>query len=244
MTRAIALADVSFRYQDRRVLDAVTLSIDEGSFFGLLGPNGGGKTTLLKIMLGLLSPDTGTAQLFGEPATAFDDGERLGYVSQDAAESDRSMPVTVRQVVRMGRYPHAGLNGLTATDEERVTEALSTVGITEIADRRVGSLSGGQRQRTFIARALAAEADLLALDEPTVGVDAEARERFYALLDRLNGTGITVVLIEHDIGVVLDHADHVGWIDRSLRYVGDPSGLLESETLATAPGALAGAGVI
>ena len=231
MTHVVEVTDVSFAYDEQPVIENVSLTIEDGEFLGLIGPNGSGKTTLLKLMLGLQRPDSGTVKLFGEPAHAFEDGQRLGYVSQKSSEADRTMPVTVREVVRMGRYPHVGLNELTETDEALVDEALETVGITDLADRRVGKLSGGQKQRTYIARVLAAQADLLALDEPTVGVDADSRDRFYALLDELNRQGITIVLIEHDIGVVTKHVDRIACINRTLHHVGDADSFLDSDAL-------------
>jgi zinc transport system ATP-binding protein len=233
----IDVEGVSFAYGGQPVVEDVSLSVEEGEFLGLIGPNGSGKTTLLKLMFGLLSPDSGRAELFGEPAERFDEGERLGYVSQHSTDGDRSMPVTVREVVTMGRYAHAGLSRLTDEDRRIVDDALERVGITDLADRRIGRLSGGQRQRVYIARALASEADVLALDEPTVGVDADSRDAFYDLLDELNGQGITIVLIEHDIGVVTEHADRIACINRELYHHGDTRGFLESDALARAYGA-------
>ena len=231
MTSAIDISNVSFAYDEQPVIENVSLTIEEGEFLGLIGPNGSGKTTLLRIMLGLQRPDSGTAHLFGESVEDFDSGERLGYVSQKSTEADQRMPVTVREVVRMGRYPHVGLNELTDEDDALVDDALETVGISDLANRRIGKLSGGQKQRTYIARALAAEADLLALDEPTVGVDADSRDRFYALLDDLNLQGITIVLIEHDIGVVTEHVDRIACINRTLHHHGDAESFLESDAL-------------
>ncbi|SDR36366.1 metal ABC transporter ATP-binding protein [Natronobacterium texcoconense] len=231
MTHAISVDDVSFAYDDQPVLRDVTLSIDEGEFLGLIGPNGSGKTTLLKIMLGLRSPDTGRAELFGTPAKEFSDGTRLGYVSQHATDAEEMMPVTVREVVRMGRFPHAGIGRLSDDDRTKVDEALETVEITDLADRRLNHLSGGQRQRTYIARALASEADLLALDEPTVGVDADSVEAFYELLEALNARGITIVLIEHDIATVADHASTMACLDCELYEHCETREFLESDAL-------------
>ena len=231
MTDAITVENVSFAYDDHPVLEDVSLSVREGEFLGLIGPNGSGKTTLLKIMLGLQAPDTGTVELFGTPAREFRDGARLGYVSQHSTDADATMPVTVREVVRMGRYAHAGLSRLGPDDRSSVEEALETVGIADLAGRRINRLSGGQRQRAYIARALASEADLLALDEPTVGVDADSVEQFYALLEDLNEQGITIVLIEHDIGVVTEHVDRIACINRTLHHHGDAESFLESDAL-------------
>jgi zinc transport system ATP-binding protein len=232
----ISVTDVAFGYGDVPVLDSVSIDVEPGSFLGLVGPNGSGKSTLLDLMLGLRRPDEGSVSLFGEPAHEFEAGERIGYVAQDASKAARNIPITVREVVEMGRYPRQLFGRFSAADRRAVEEALEQVGITDLASRRVGRLSGGQRQRVFIARALASEADLLALDEPTVGVDAESREEFYSLLHDLNATGLTVILIEHDIGVVTTYATDVACINRQLYFDGDPSAFVETDALAQAYG--------
>jgi zinc transport system ATP-binding protein len=230
------LENVTFAYGETVAVRDVSLSIEGGDFLGLVGPNGSGKTTLLHLMLGLLRPDSGTIELFGQSVDEFDQGERIGYVSQRATDRGGTMPITVREAVTMGRFAHTGHAKLDATDREIVDDALETVGIAELADRRINELSGGQRQRAYIARALASEADLLALDEPTVGVDAESRDEFYGLLDELNGQGITIVLIEHDIGVVTDRADRIACINVELFHHGDTESFLESDALGEAYG--------
>ncbi len=233
----IEIEQLTFAYGDRPVLKDISLAVEAGAFLGLVGPNGSGKTTLLTLMIGLQAPDSGEVRLFGEPASTFDAGERIGYVPQTVANTRGEMPITVREVVRMGRYPHRLWRRFTEADERAVAEALERVGITDLADRRVGNLSGGQRQRVFIARALAAEADLLALDEPTVGVDAESREAFYELLSELNAAGITIILIEHDIGVVTNHASQIACLNQQLYFHGDPETFLATDALAEAYGA-------
>ncbi len=233
---AIEVRDLTFAYADRPVLENISLDVEAGEFLGLVGPNGSGKTTLLTLMIGLKRPDQGTVRLFGEPAANFDAGDRIGYVPQNVAATGGDMPITVREVVRMGRYPHRLWRRFESADRQAVEDALDRVDITDIADRRVGRLSGGQRQRVFIARALAADADILALDEPTVGVDAESREAFYALLNDLNTEGITIVLIEHDIGVVTNHASTVACLNRDLYFHGDAETFLETDAIAEAYG--------
>ena len=233
---AIEVRDLTFAYADRPVLENISLDVKAGEFLGLVGPNGSGKTTLLTLMIGLKRPDQGTVRLFGEPAADFDAGDRIGYVPQNVAATGGDMPITVREVVRMGRYPHRLWRRFESADRQAVEDALDRVDITDIADRRVGRLSGGQRQRVFIARALAADADILALDEPTVGVDAESREAFYALLNDLNTEGITIVLIEHDIGVVTKHADRVACLNRDLYFHGDAEAFLDADAIAEAYG--------
>ena len=234
---AAELSNVTFAYGDRPVVEDVSMTVPEGAFLGLVGPNGSGKTTLLELLVGLRRPDSGSVTLFGEPAHHFADGERLGYVAQNAAAGAGEMPVTVREAVRMGRYPRRLFRRFRDADRDAIESALDRVGIADLADRRVGRLSGGQRQRVFIARALAAEADLLALDEPTVGVDADSREAFYDLLHDLNGEGLTIVLIEHDIGVVTAHTTEIACLNRELFFHGDPETFVETDALADAYGA-------
>ena len=236
MSSIVDVEDVSFAYGTQPAVRDVSLTIEAGDFLGLIGPNGSGKTTLLQLMLGLLTPDSGSIRLFGEPVGSFDDGGRIGYVSQQATNRGGTMPVTVEECVRMGRFAHAGHGRLTDRDAEIVAEALETVGIADLGPKRITDLSGGQRQRAYIARALASEADLLALDEPTVGVDAESRDAFYQLLDSLNESGITIVLIEHDIGVVTDRADRIACINTELFHHGDTDSFVESDALAEAYG--------
>jgi zinc transport system ATP-binding protein len=136
----------------------------------------------------------------------------------------------------MGRFPHVGHARPTAEDHRLVDSALERVGIPDLADRSIGALSGGQRQRAFIARALAAEADLLALDEPTVGVDADSRTEFYDLLDELNEQGITIILIEHDVDILTEHVDCIACLNRKLYHHGDTVSFLESDAIADAYG--------
>lgn len=259
----VDLSGVTFGYTATPVVEDVSLTVEAGEYAAVVGPNGSGKSTLMRLMLGLLTPDTGTARLFGEDAARFGDGERVGYVAQRATAAE-DMPITVREVVKMGRFPYVGLDRLTdgaladefaadpvrtarrtanvvsgrltADDWEIVDDALATVGMSAFADRRIGRLSGGQRQRVFIARALAGEADLLILDEPTVGVDAESVDAFYDLLGALNEEGITVVLIEHDLGAVVEHADRVVCLNREVYFDGPTDEFVESDALARAFG--------
>ena len=235
MTAVATLQGVTFGYTSAPVVEDVSLSVDAGEYVAVVGPNGSGKSTLLKLLLGLERPEAGSARLFGEPSQSFDDGERIGFVAQHASAAT-AMPITVREVVSMGRYAHVGFGRLGDDDYAIVDRALDTVGMTAFADRRITALSGGQRQRAFIARALASEADLLVLDEPTVGVDVESVDAFYDLLDDLNRQGITIILIEHDVDVLTKHVDTVACINRELYHHGDTVSFIESDALAEAYG--------
>lgn len=236
MVPAVDVHGVSYSYGDTPALEDVCITVPQGDFLGIIGPNGSGKTTLLKIILGLEEPDSGSVEIYGEDVSDFDGGERIGYVSQQASGRGHEMPVKVREAVEMGRYPHAGYGRLREEDHDAVDDAIEKVEVDDIADRRMSALSGGQRQRVYIARALAGEADLLALDEPAVGVDAESRERFYGLLESLNDQGITIILVEHDIGVVTEHADHVACVNRRIYHHGDTASFVASDAVERAYG--------
>lgn len=236
MSAVIDIQDVSFSYGDTLAVEDVSLTVSEGTFLGLIGPNGSGKTTLLHLMIGLKQPDSGSISLFGQPVSKFDDGERIGYVSQRSTDRGETMPVSVRETVLMGRFAHAGHRRISEEDRAIVDDALDRVGIRDLENRSISALSGGQRQRTFIARALASEADLLALDEPTVGVDAESRTEFYDLLDELNREGITILLIEHDVDILTEHVDNIACLNQRLYHHGDTVSFLESDAIAEAYG--------
>ena len=242
MSTVIDVENVTFAYGNTTAVEDVTLSVEDGAFLGLIGPNGSGKTTLLHLMIGLKRPDRGSVELFGEPAHLFEDGQRIGYVAQRSGDRGEAMPVTVRETVLMGRFAHAGHGRLQDRDYETAAQALETVGIGHLSERRISQLSGGQRQRAFIARALASEADLLALDEPTVGVDADSQDQFYALLDDLNRQGMTIILIEHEVDVLTQHVDTVACINRQLHHHGDTVSFLESDAIAETYGV--GAGIV
>ncbi|WP_336023737.1 metal ABC transporter ATP-binding protein [Halobellus salinisoli] len=229
----VDLVDVEFGYTATPVVEDVSLRIDPGEYVAVVGPNGSGKSTLMKLLLGLLRPDHGVARLFGRPAHQFTDGARIGYVAQHASAS-KDMPITVREVVKMGRFPHVGFGRLSSGDWDIVEEAIRTVGMSAFADRRVTALSGGQRQRAFIARALASEAELLVLDEPTVGVDAESVAAFYDLLEALHAKGITIVLIEHDLSSVTAHAERVVCLNRRIYFDGPTAEFDAGDALARA----------
>lgn len=197
---ALELDDVCVRYQDAQVLDHVRLKVEHGEFVGIVGPNGAGKSTLLKAALGLVPTSCGQARVFGKPVRRFHDFQRVGYVPQHAVHVDTRFPATAYEVVLLGRVGRRGLlRRLNADDRATAQHAMEEVGVRHLADRRIGTLSGGERQRVFLAKALAAEPEMLILDEPTTGVDPRAREGFYRLLDHLNHDhAMTIILVSHD----------------------------------------------
>lgn len=232
-TPAVQLDRVSFSYPPRALRDEpvhalsdVTMTVDAGSRLGVLGPNGGGKSTLVKLVLGLLEPDSGSITVLGtSPAEARRRG-LVGYLPQRlTAELD--FPLSVRQAVAMPLSLRASPFALRdRAAEHAADEALALVAMSHLADRPVGSLSGGQLQRAMIARAIAPRPRLLVLDEPTVGVDAAGQHRFADLINKLHAElGITIVTVSHDLRAIAAGSDRVACLHRSVHFHDAPSGL-------------------
>lgn len=227
MPLAVELRDVAFGYRPgQRVLEAVDLAIGEGEFVAVAGPNGGGKTTLVRLVLGLERPSSGSARLYGEPAHRFSGRRRLGYVAQ-RAQAGGDAPATVREVVSAGRLAAGGMLGrLAKNDRGLVAEAIARVGLAASADAPLRTLSGGMQQRAFIAKALAAEPTLLVLDEPTTGVDAESQESLAELLAELHDElGATIVYVSHEFGAVESHVERLVLVRRTIVFDGRPHDL-------------------
>jgi zinc transport system ATP-binding protein len=232
---ALRFDGVSFSYGPLKVLENAGFHIHQGEFIALVGPNGSGKTTALRLILGLERPQSGVIELFGE-AAALGRG-RVGYVPQQPV-FDRAFPISVRDVVRMGRLRPLSRNG--AGDKAAVRDALDQAEITDLAERPYAALSGGQRRRVLVARALAAQPELLILDEPTANMDAESEERLFISLGKLKGT-TTILIVTHDTGFVSALTDRVlcmGNREGENRY-----GVVQHRTeTAAAPGAPASRG--
>jgi zinc transport system ATP-binding protein len=204
---------VSFAYGDQPVVSAVSLEVHPGEFVALVGPNGAGKSTLLRLLLGLLRPDAGEVRLFGQPPGALRERWRLGYVPQRAAVA-ADLPATVEEVVAAGRLGRRGrfgwLRRLGAGDRQEIEHALEAVSLVDLRRRPVRELSGGQQQRAFIAKALAGQPDLLVLDEPVAGVDAESQREFRdSLVHLVTRHQAAVLLVSHELGAVADDLDRV-----------------------------------
>jgi len=211
----IELADIWLTKNGRTILEEINLRVMEGDVFAILGPNGGGKTTLLKVILGLIPPDRGTVRVFGKaPEEA---RHRIGYVPQ-LRTFDFDYPISVRGMVLSGLLGRK--NGIipkrySKEDYRFADTALSTMGIQHLADRTIRDLSGGERQRAVIARALAGNPQVLLLDEPTVFVDIPTEMKFYDILGGL-AKSMTIVIVTHDISVVVSHVTKVGCLNRRL----------------------------
>lgn len=225
---AVECTQVSFVFAGAvtPALDRITLQVKRGERLGILGPNGGGKSTLLKLILGLLTPTTGEVRVFGvSPAEARARG-LIGYVPQKV-EAELRFPLSAREVASMPSM--ATLKPWQAPPpslRDSVHQALSLVGAVDYADRPIGRLSGGQLQRVMIARAIAHRPQLLLLDEPTVGVDVVGQERFAAMLRQLHDTlGLAIIVVSHDLRTIAAGSDRVACLNRTLHAHTSPQGL-------------------
>lgn len=214
----ISVRNLWANYDHEMVLEDINLSVKELDFIGIIGPNGGGKTTLLKILLGLHQPKQGEVRILGQ---SIQKGRKyIGYVPQFVV-ADHSFPINVWDVVQMGRLGRRGLfQSYQRQDQEKVAEVLNLVDLYPLRHRAIGELSGGQRQRVYIARALATEPKILILDEPTASVDPQIRTSIYSLLEELN-QWITILMISHDVGAIARYVKTVGCLNRRLHYHGE-----------------------
>jgi ABC-type Mn2+/Zn2+ transport system ATPase subunit len=226
---SVTLTGVSVGYDDRPVLENVDLALPSGSLTAIVGPNGGGKSTLLKLIAGLLHPWTGTISVLG--GRPGEHARSVAYVPQ-AESVDWGFPVAAGDVVMMGRYPRLGpLRRPGAADHAAVAEALAQVGMTELARRQIGVLSGGQRRRVFLARALASEPELYLLDEPVTGVDNATQEDLMAVLDAEARAGKTVIASTHDLASAAEHFRSIVAVNRTVVAQGDASLVLDADVL-------------
>ena len=227
MPLAVELRDVSFAYPGGPpVLRDVDLAVEAGQFVAIAGPNGGGKTTLLRVALGLERPTHGAALLFGEPAHAATHRSRIGYLAQ-RARLHIEAPVTVHELVSAGLVPRRGILGRpTAEDRTRVDEAIDRVGLSAQRRRLISRMSGGQQQRAFVAKALAAAPELMVLDEPTAGVDVDAQESLALLLGELHrALGVTILFVSHEFGAVEPLVDRLVLVRGTIVFDGSPRAL-------------------
>lgn len=208
----IRLEGVSFAYDGAPTLENVTLEVHEREFVSVVGPNGGGKTTLLKVILGLLRPSKGVVRVFGEQPRRV--RHRVGYTPQHALYDPR-FPVTVMDVVLMGRLEHHWAGRYSKADKQAARAALAEMELADLGARPFDSLSGGQRQRALVARALVCSPDLLLLDEPTANVDSRAENRILEILQELNRR-MTILMVSHDLGFVSTMVRSVVCVNRSV----------------------------
>jgi len=232
--KVIKVNKLNFSYLNEKVLNNLSFSVDEGEYLGIIGPNGGGKTTLIKILLGLLKPSSGEISIFDQPLEKFREYHEIGYVPQRiAAHGEGNFPATVNEIVTSGFTADKGLfYRLTEKDKKVLDKVMDVTDVVGYKNRLIGRLSGGERQRVFIARALASEPSILILDEPTVGVDASAQKQFYAFLKKLNKTqGITILFITHDLDMIAKEATSVLCLNHNLVCYGPPSKAIDEKVM-------------
>ncbi len=218
-TPVISLRNVWAAYDQGNVLEGIDLDVYDRQFVALIGPNGGGKTTIIKLLLGLLTPTRGQVRVLGQPVERV--RPQVGYVPQEI-RFDHDFPVSAWDVARMGRLGRRGLlRPYRAQDDAIVEEAMRRADVLHLRHRAIGELSGGERQRVYIARALAVEPRILLLDEPLSNVDPEARAGIQALLPALSRQ-MAIVMSSHDVGAILPHVHRVGYLQRRLLYYGAP----------------------
>jgi zinc transport system ATP-binding protein len=213
----IDIQNLNFSYNRQPVLIDVNLTVQVGEFIAMIGPNGGGKTTLLKLMLGLLNADSGNIRIFGKKPQ--DVSHRIGYVPQDV-HINKDFPISALDVVLMGKLK-PGIGGSRHSEMDRLAalHALEQVEMEKFCNHRIGELSGGQKQRVFVARALVTDPELLFLDEPTASIDTKGQNEFYKLLNELNEK-ITIIVVSHDLMVVSGYIKSVVCVNRRLHYHG------------------------
>jgi len=223
--KCLEVENVSFQYDGNFILENITFSVENGDYLGIIGPNGGGKTTLLKIILGLLKPLSGTVKTLTL--------HHIGYVPQRIAMGDFHFPATVEEIVASGRTARRGLlKWFNQEDKMAIEKAMEIIEITKYRNRLISQLSGGEQQKVFIARALAGEPKILILDEPTIGVDITSQEKFYAFLQKINqDLGLTIIFVSHDIDVVAHQAKSVLCLNHKLVCHGSPRQFMKKEYL-------------
>ncbi len=225
--------DLCVTIGNHRVLSHVSMQIFQGDYVAIIGPNGGGKTTLIRVLLGLQQATSGEIRLFGVAQKKFTSWNKIGYVPQRATHIDANFPATVLEVVMMGRTAKRKFFGLEHDDDRTIVHhAMVTMDVANLKDRLIGTLSGGQRQRVMIARALASEPEVLILDEPNTGVDVVSQKRFYDLLRQLNNEKqMTIVFVTHDIGVIVDDIGRLFSVNETLVTCNNPKEAISCEDM-------------
>ncbi|MBU1659689.1 metal ABC transporter ATP-binding protein [bacterium] len=225
--------NLSFVVRGQNILSSISLEIFNGEYIAIIGPNGGGKTTLIRLLLGLEKQTFGDIKIYGKNIKNFKEWKKIGYVPQRASLVDASFPATVLDIVNMGRISQRKFfSSMSIQDKEAVQDAMLKMDILELQDKMVGTLSGGQRQRVMIARALASKPEVLILDEPNTGVDIVSQKNFYALLSKLNKEeNITIIFITHDVGVIADDIGRLFTINQKAIVCNNPKEALSCEEM-------------
>lgn len=222
MKAIIEFDHVTVKYGQTEAVSDISCVIEKGDFVGLAGPNGAGKTTLIKALFGLIPVTAGKISLFGQAQKSFTDWQKIGYLPQKLTNLNPLFPASVREVVLLGLLSSKKPPKIiTEIDNNKVGKVLGELEITLLKDKMLAELSGGQQQRVMLARALAAEPEILIFDEPSTALDPQSRKNFFRLIKKLNQEkGVTVIIITHDTGYIGNYANKLLYIDRKLVHFG------------------------
>jgi zinc transport system ATP-binding protein len=230
-----AARGLCFTYDGAEILHEVTLAITAGDYIGLVGPNGSGKTTFIRTLLGLLQPTRGSVELFGSAPPLFSAWERIGYLPQKLIGFNPWFPARVGEIVSLGllntkRFPRRRA----AADAEALDSILALLDIRDIQHKRIGELSGGQLQRVLLARALVSRPEFLILDEPTTALDPETRDKFFTTLKALNTERrVTIIIVTHDIADIGKYASKLLYLDKKVVFYGSFENFCSSPDMAS-----------
>lgn len=222
MSSLLSIKNLSVKYRQIEVLKNISFTVEKGDFIGLAGPNGAGKTTLIKAILGLIQTSEGSVELFGKNKNKFTSWNKIGYLPQKFSALNIFFPTIVEEVVMLGllskkKFPKR----ITTYNYEKVDGILKKLGIINLKKRMFSELSGGQQQRVLLARALVSDPEILIFDEPSTALDAEARESFFELIQKMNKQdNISIILITHDANHIGKYASKLLYIDKNLIYFG------------------------
>ncbi len=225
----IVAREINFSYDDNIVLERVSFEVEQGDYVGIIGPNGGGKSTLLKILTGIIQPQSGEIKINGENPEDFRKLGKIGYVPQKIAQTEFYFPASVYEVVESGLIGKKKLLArITNQDKQTIANALKIAGISELKNQLISKLSGGQKQRVYVARALVSEPKILILDEPFVGIDTKAQQEFYRFLKHLNEEQkLTVIFVSHDVDVIAEEVKSVLCLNKGILCLNSPAKLHE-----------------
>ncbi|HOJ92529.1 MAG TPA: metal ABC transporter ATP-binding protein [Dictyoglomaceae bacterium] len=222
MNKIIEIKNLYFSYNHIPILENINLEVEEGEFLGIIGPNGGGKSTLFKIIVGLLKPTSGEVKVFGKNSTQLKEERKwLGYVAQKP-DLEKYLPLKVREIVALGRKVFKDWKKLTKEDFNVIEKVMEELEIETYTNNIFSELSGGEQQRVLIAKAITQEPKILLLDEPTVGIDIKIQNKFYSLLETLNSKGITILLVSHDVGIITNKAKKIACMNKKIYLHGCP----------------------
>jgi len=229
----IDVRGLEYRVGDQDILNDITFSIDRGEYVALLGPNGGGKSTLVKLILGLLKATSGEINIFGENQREFKSWYKIGYVPQNISLFDNNFPLSVYETISLGLAgKKSWFSFLSSSDKKDIDSVIDVASIDDLRYKNLSELSGGQRQRVMIARALVSNPEILILDEPSTGVDISSQKKFYQFLKKLNiEKNLTIIFITHDLGVIADDVTNVLAVNQKLIFTGTAEEMLSCEAV-------------